>query len=123
MSRVKSADTNPERLVRSLAHGMGYRFRLHRRDLPGCPDLVFPRLHKIIFVHGCFWHGHRGCKRAERPAGNESFWNKKLDETIARDKRNLKMLRRNGWSVLVIWQCRTKNRELLSATIEKFLSE
>jgi len=87
MSRVKGRDTKPEILVRSFIFRMGFRFRLHRRDLPGTPDIVLPRHGKVIFVHGCFWHGHKRCPRSKRPTTNENFWNKKLDGNIKRDKR------------------------------------
>src|SRR5688500_15685000 len=88
MSQVKSTNTKPEILVRQLLHRMGYRFRLHRKDLPGKPDIVLPRHHKVIFVHGCFWHGHEGCPRAARPTTNVDFWNTKIDRNVERDVRN-----------------------------------
>ncbi len=123
MSRVKGCDTKPEKLVRSLVHRMGFRFRIHRRDLPGNPDIVLPRHGKIIFVHGCFWHGHKGCQRSKRPKTNTSFWNKKLDENIIRDKRFQKKLRRMGWKVLVVWQCETRKPEQLLRKLKRFLYE
>ena len=123
MSRVKGRDTKPETLVRSFVHRMGFRFRLHRRDLPGKPDILLPRHNKVIFVHGCFWHGHKHCPRSERPTTNERFWNKKLDGNIERDKRCRRKLRRMGWEVLVVWQCETRNPEKLLKKIERFLHE
>ena len=123
MSRVKGVDTVPERLVRSLLHRMGYRFRLHRKDLPGNPDIVLPRHHKIIFVHGCFWHGHRNFPRAKKPTTNIAFWKKKIDTNVARDRKNIRMLQKLGWDVLVVWQCELKNMSYLTAKIKRFLGE
>lgn len=123
MSRVKGRDTKPELLVRSIVHRLGYRFRLHEKRLPGRPDVVLPRHRKVIFVHGCFWHGHKGCRRAARPSTNREFWDKKLDGNIARDRANIGALRRAGWKVLVIWQCAMKDRGRLEKTLGKFLSE
>lgn len=121
MSRVKGRDTKPEMLVRSFVHRMGFRFRVHGRDLPGNPDIVLPRYGKVIFVHGCFWHGHNRCPRSKRPATNKSFWNKKLDANIERDKRFRRELRRMGWKLLVVWQCETHNPEKLLGKLERFL--
>lgn len=121
MSRVKGRDTKPEILVRSLVHRMGFRFRIHRGDLPGKPDMVLPRHGKIIFVHGCFWHGHKGCPRSKRPKTNMDFWNKKLDMNIKRDKVFQGKLRSRGWKVMVIWQCETQRPEKLLRKFERFL--
>jgi DNA mismatch endonuclease (patch repair protein) len=123
MSRVKRRDTGPELLVRSTVHSLGYRFRLYRPDLPGKPDITLPKHRKVIFVHGCFWHGHKRCPRAERPTTNIAFWRKKLDSNIARDKRNIRQLKKDGWHVLVVWQCQTKKHETLERTLSKFLNE
>ncbi|MEW6531668.1 MAG: very short patch repair endonuclease [Thermodesulfobacteriota bacterium] len=123
MSRVKGRDTKPELMVRSFVHRMGYRFSLHRRDLPGNPDIVLPRLGKVIFVHGCFWHGHKRCRRSKRPTTNKSFWDTKLDSNIKRDKRFRRELSRMGWSVLVVWQCETRDPDALLRKLEKFLSD
>lgn len=123
MTRVKSQDTSPEMKVRRLAHSLGYRFRLHRKDLPGKPDLVFPKLKKVIFVHGCFWHGHPGCKASKRPTTNTEYWNKKLDRNIARDKLNQEKLVSMGWRCLVIWECQIKKTEDLNKILITFLSE
>jgi DNA mismatch endonuclease (patch repair protein) len=123
MSRVKGRDTKPELLVRSIVHRLGYRFRLHGKSLPGRPDIVLPRHRKIIFVHGCFWHGHAGCRRAARPSTNREFWDRKIDGNVARDVANVKALRHAGWKVLVVWQCATKDRERLEKILRKFLSE
>lgn len=121
MSRVKGRDTKPEILVRSLVHRMGFRFRMHRRDLPGNPDIVLTRHGKVIFVHGCFWHGHKKCSRAKRPSTNKRFWNKKLDANIERDKRIQKELRKKGWKVLVVWGCETNKPGKLLRKLETFL--
>jgi DNA mismatch endonuclease (patch repair protein) len=123
MSRVRSRDTKPEMLVRRLAHGMGYRYRLHRRDLPSSPDLVFPSRQKVIFVHGCFWHRHLDpdCKLARLPKSKLDFWGPKLETNRERDERNLALLAELGWDVLIIWECQTKNREELQARIGEFL--
>ncbi|MEA3507946.1 MAG: very short patch repair endonuclease [Synergistota bacterium] len=121
MSRVASRDTSPELLVRSLVHRMGYRFRLHRNDLPGCPDIVFPSRGKIIFVHGCFWHGH-GCSRGSRiPKTNSEYWKRKIEKNIARDRQNLETLASMGWDCLVVWECELKDGEKLTSTIGDFL--
>jgi len=105
MAAVKSKDTAPEMVVRRLVHALGYRYRLHVRTLPGTPDLVFPRLRKVINVHGCFWHLH-GCPRSRMPASRRDYWVKKLQRNAARDKQTLQKLRRDGWRVLVLWECK-----------------
>lgn len=113
MSRIRGKNTKPEMFVRRLVHGMGYRFRLHRKDLPGKPDLVFPRLKKVIFMHGCFWHYHDDpeCKSARIPKSNQAFWKPKLEGNRARDKSNEAKLRELGWEVMVIWECQTRKRD------------
>jgi DNA mismatch endonuclease (patch repair protein) len=121
MSRVKGRDTKPELLVRSIVHRMGFRFRLHRHDLPGSPDIVLPRHGKVIFVHGCFWHGHSGCPRSKRPSTNRDFWDKKIDGNIERDKLFQRELRSMGWKVLVVWQCQTREPDQLLFELERFL--
>ena len=107
MSRVRSSDTKPERAVRSALHRLGYRFRLHRRDLPGKPDIVLPRLKTVIFVHGCFWHQH-GCKKSKLPQQNAAFWQRKLLSNVARDGAVTRQLAESGWKVVVIWECQFK---------------
>ena len=104
MAAVKSQDTTPELLVRRLVHSLGYRYRLHVRSLRGTPDLVFPRLRKIINVNGCFWHLH-GCKRCRMPSSKRDYWTRKLQRNAARDKQTQRELRRAGWRVLVLWEC------------------
>lgn len=105
MSRVKSANTEPELLVRSTLHRLGYRFRLHRKDLPGSPDVVLPKYRTVIFVHGCFWHQHPGCRKATLPKKNSAFWEAKLRRNQERDRRAQSNLRDQGWNVLVLWEC------------------
>jgi len=122
MAKVRGEDTLPEKLVRSLIHRMGYRFRLHLKDLPGKPDIVLPRHKKVIFVHGCFWHQHEGCPHAARPASNIEYWNKKLDRNMIRDRENMQKLEYLGWKVLVIWECETRDQERLIQTLKTFLS-
>ena len=107
MAAVRSKDTQPEMLVRRLVHGMGYRYRLHRSDLPGKPDLVLSSRQKIIFVHGCFWHRHT-CKRAHPPKSNTSYWEPKLERNRARDAEQLKVLQSMGWKCMVVWECELK---------------
>lgn len=120
MSRVKGKDTKPEITVRRVAHRLGFRFRLHQKELPGRPDLVFPRRRKVIFVHGCFWHGH-DCPRGSRPKSNEDFWRKKLDANRQRDAAVVAALKAEGWSVLTIWECETHDRTLLAERLSTFL--
>ena len=120
MAAVPQKDTKPEMIVRRMAHAMGYRYRLHVRKLPGSPDLVFPRLKKVIFVHGCFWHRH-GCKRTTTPASRVEYWSKKFEENVKRDRRNVRELERAGWSVLVIWECWTRRPEWLEKKLISFL--
>lgn len=122
MSRVKGKDTAPELTVRSTLHQMGYRFRLHRKDLPGKPDIVLPRHRKAIFVNGCFWHQHPGCIHERRPKSNREYWDAKLSATVARDQRNLHMLEESGWLVLVIWECELKMNDFLVNRLQKFMS-
>ncbi|MCA9450503.1 MAG: DNA mismatch endonuclease Vsr [Candidatus Omnitrophica bacterium] len=123
MSLVRSKDTKPEMRVRRLVHSMGYRYRLHRRDLPGCPDLVFPTRKKVIFVHGCFWHRHKGCPRARLPKSRVEFWEEKLSSNVARDRKARRRLKRLGWDVLVIWECESEKPEKVKAKVKKFLEE
>jgi len=123
MSRVKNRDTAPEKLVRQLLHKMGYRFRLQRKDLPGKPDIVLPKHKKVIFVHGCFWHGHAGCSRGARPTSNSDFWNQKIEKNINRDKNVQAQLRELGWQPFVVWQCQTRNLAELQQHLQAFLGD
>ena len=123
MSCVKGKDTKPELTVRSLLHDMGYRFRLHRSDLPGKPDITLPKHKKVIFVHGCFWHGHVGCPRSKRPTTNEKFWHEKLDKNTQRDERNMNDLKNIGWEVLVVWTCEVNDIPELKNKLLTFLED
>lgn len=121
MSRVRSKDTKPELAVRRLVFSMGYRYRLHRRDLPGCPDMTFMARRKVIFVHGCFWHRHEGCARTRFPKSRLGFWKTKLLANKARDVVNLQKLKSRGWRSLVVWECEVENVEKLRRRIRRFL--
>lgn len=123
MAAVRGANTGPELRVRRLVHAMGYRYRLHVKALPGTPDLVFPRLRKVIFVSGCFWHMHT-CGRCRIPATRRPYWLAKLERNARRDRRTRRQLRKAGWQVLVVWECQTqaKSLERLRRRIDRFLS-
>ena len=121
MARVKGRDTAPERIVRSFVHRLGFRFRLHVRSMHGTPDIVLPRHRKVIFVHGCFWHGHTSCPRGTRPQSNVEFWVKKLSGNIERDKRIRRALSQAGWRCLVIWECQVKDEMLVIRKLRQFL--
>jgi DNA mismatch endonuclease (patch repair protein) len=120
MSSVRGKNTGPEIVVRRLVHRMGYRFRLHRKDLPGKPDLVFSGKKKIIFVHGCFWHGHR-CRFGRPPKSKLDFWLPKLKRNKNRDRKVRNSLRKLGWNILIVWQCDLKNEKNIQAQIKNFL--
>ena len=120
MASVKTKNTAPEVKLRSILHRNGFRFRLNRKDLPGKPDIVLPKYKAVIFVHGCFWHGH-DCKRGRRPQTNKEFWNEKIDGNIKRDKVNEIKLKELGWRVLVVWQCEIKNQDDLVKRFNDFL--
>lgn len=121
MSRVRSKDTGPEMLVRRLVFSMGYRYRLHVKDLPGRPDLVFRPRRKVILVNGCFWHRHRGCALARLPKSREEFWIPKLEANRERDEKNKRALRKAGWKVLTIWECQLGDIGRLRHRIGRFL--
>ncbi|MGB9197358.1 MAG: DNA mismatch endonuclease Vsr [Terriglobales bacterium] len=123
MSLVRSKDTKPELRVRRIAHRLGYRFRLHQGHLPGKPDLVFTRLRKVVFVHGCFWHRHAGCPRTRTPKSRFDFWVPKLKGNRLRDLRNMNSLRRLGWKVQIIWECETEWPELIEKRLKGFLTK
>lgn len=123
MSRVRSKDSKAELLVRKLLHALGYRFRLHQQKLPGKPDIVLPKLKKIILVHGCFWHGHSQCNRAKRPTTNTEFWNQKLEKNVSRDLSTTKALKALGWEILIVWECKTRDLENLKVELKSFLNE
>ena len=121
MARIRGKDTGPELVVRRAAHRLGYRFRLHRKDLPGTPDLVFPGRRKAIFVHGCFWHAHEGCPAATLPKTRRDFWTAKFEANRERDARKEAALGDLGWDVLVLWQCEVKDVARLDASLKAFL--
>jgi DNA mismatch endonuclease (patch repair protein) len=121
MKRVRRAHTAPELAVRRALHGMGFRFRLHPKDLPGTPDLVLPRHRVAVFVHGCFWHRHPRCKRATIPKTRADFWSDKFRSNVQRDERKARLLKELGWRVVTIWECETLDREVLSIQLSSFL--
>jgi DNA mismatch endonuclease (patch repair protein) len=123
MGKVRHKDTRPEMLVRRLVHGLGFRYRLHRTDLPGKPDLVFSGKRKIIFVHGCFWHRHEGCKLARMPKSRIDFWQRKLTRNKERDRETIQELQATGWDVLVVWECETNDIIGLTDRIVGFLKK
>ena len=121
MRAVKGKDTKPELIVRRLTHALGYRYRLHRKDLPGSPDLVFAGRQKVIFVHGCFWHGHDCARGSRQPKTNAEYWRAKIARNAARDAANLKALEAHGWRALVLWECDLKDRDALAVRLRDFL--
>ena len=123
MRRIRSADTSPEIIVRRLAHGMGFRYRLHVAKLPGKPDLVFSRLRKIIEVRGCFWHRHPGCIDSHVPKSRREYWGPKLAKNQRRDEENARKLRRLGWRQCVVWECEVRNTRKLSMRLFRFLEQ
>ncbi len=110
MSRIRSKNTKPEKILRSLLHKQGYRFRIHRKDLPGKPDIIFPSKKIAIYVHGCFWHFHNDCPEGKIPKTNSQFWELKFDKNIKRDKKHLREMHRNKWKTLVVWECQIEKR-------------
>lgn len=123
MSRIRKTGTKPEIRVRRTAHRLGYRFRLHRDDLPGTPDLVFPRLRKIVQVHGCFWHQHAGCRLARQPKSRLDYWLPKLERNRARDLETTAALKALGWSVLVVWECQVPDEDAAARILKPFLDD
>ncbi|MDR4499682.1 MAG: DNA mismatch endonuclease Vsr [Candidatus Scalindua sp.] len=117
MSRIASKNTKPEIVVRSALHGAGFRFRLHRKDLPGKPDIGLPKYKTVIFIHGCFWHAHKGCKRSNLPKSNLAYWKGKLAKNVQRDRKHKKKLQELGFNIYVIWECQTKK---MGPVINKF---
>jgi DNA mismatch endonuclease (patch repair protein) len=122
MSRIRGKDTKPEIAVRSMLHRLGYRFRLHRNDLPGRPDIVLPSRKTIILVHGCYWHRHPGCRYAYSPKSRVDFWEKKFSENIARDRRNMDELQSIGWRALVVWECELREPDELKKRLKDELN-
>jgi DNA mismatch endonuclease (patch repair protein) len=123
MRQVKSSDTSPELSVRKLLHSLGFRFRLHRKDLPGKPDIVLPRYQSVIFVNGCFWHQHPRCKRAALPVANHDWWSKKLTRNAQRDRANILELKKLGWLVLTVWECEISQTVRLRVRLSQFLRQ
>jgi DNA mismatch endonuclease Vsr len=121
MRAVKSRDTKPEMVVRRLLHKAGYRYRLHRKDLPGKPDIVFPSKRKAVFVHGCFWHQHPGCRQSARPTSNTDYWKPKLDGNMVRDAKNIYAIEAQNWRTLTVWECETGDQEELLRRLKEFL--
>ncbi len=122
MAKIRGKNTGPELAVRSLLHRAGYRFRIHVRDLPGTPDIVLPRYRAVVFVHGCFWHRHRGCKTAATPKSHRKFWAEKFARNVANDQKHRRRLRNLGWRVITVWECQLKRSERVLAKIEKTLA-
>lgn len=122
MARVRERNTKPELAVRRLLFSLGYRFRLHRRDLPGTPDIVFPARRKVIFVHGCFWHRHKGCQKATTPKTRQEFWTEKFRQNIERDAKNLSELEKKGWQSLVVWECQVCDLDELAQRLRVYLN-
>jgi DNA mismatch endonuclease, patch repair protein len=123
MALIRPKDTKPEMLVRKMIFAEGFRYRLHQKALPGCPDIVFRRLQKVIFVHGCFWHRHPRCKLARLPKSKLNFWEPKLSGNRSRDLQNARKIRKAGWEILTIWECETKNTSRLRRKLIEFLHE
>lgn len=123
MKRVRQRDTAPEMAVRKLLFAGGYRYRIHRRDLPGSPDVVFPRWRKVIFVHGCFWHGHPGCARASLPRNRAEYWRSRIATNRERDRRSEAALRKMGWFVCIVWECEVARVEALRERLAHFLRD
>ena len=123
MARIRGRDTKPELVVRHILHSKGYRYRLHARELPGCPDIVFRPKRKAIFVHGCFWHRHKGCLRSSMPKTRVTFWEQKFAQNRDRDSRNQEDLRRLGWEFLIVWECETKDLEILQTRLSCFIGD
>ena len=121
MAAIKGKNTKPEIRVRKLLHAMGYRFRIHKKDLPGKPDIVLPSYKKVVFVHGCFWHEHKGCKRATAPKTRTNFWREKIDKNKERDRKCVRLLRAKGYGVVTVWECETKNLNKLSNRLKRHL--
>ena len=121
MAAIRSKNMKPELAVRSLVHNLGFRFRLHKKELPGKPDLVFSSLKKAIFVHGCFWHQHNACREGRMPGSRQEYWIPKLSRNVARDAQHIRDLKKDGWNVLIIWECETKEIPSIQRKILKFL--
>ena len=117
MSRIRSRDTSPEITVRKMLHRLGYRFRLHVRSLPGTPDIVLPKYRTVIFVNGCFWHRHQGCRRCTMPSTRVEYWKKKFERNVEKDKMNLQAVKKLGWNPVVVWECEIRDMEKLESKL------
>lgn len=123
MRAIHKTDTKPELIVRRIAHRLGFRFRLYRRDLPGSPDLTFPRHRKVVLVHGCFWHQHEDCKLARQPRRNLGYWDAKLERNVQRDRQVQAELLGRGWTPLIIWECETRSPDRVADLLVNFLEK
>ena len=123
MSRIRGRDTKPELAVRSLLHGMGYRFRLKNAELPGKPDIILSRYKTVIFVHGCFWHRHKGCRYAYNPKSKVEFWQHKFESNVRRDQQVAEQVRKLGWHLLTLWECEINNTQTFKEKIKVFFSD
>ena len=121
MSRIRSRDTSPELRVRSLLHRSGYRYRLHVNNMPGTPDIVMPRYRTVVFVNGCFWHRHPNCRYSTTPKTNVDYWQQKFERNVKRDLNAYDILRQDGWTVLIIWECQTRDQDCLSTLLKEIL--
>jgi DNA mismatch endonuclease (patch repair protein) len=121
MRNIRSKDTNPEMRVRQMVYALGYRYRLHVKSLPGCPDLVFRSRRRVLFVHGCFWHQHNGCHDAHTPKSRLSYWGPKLKRNAERDTRNVRLLKKMGWATLIVWACEIEDERRLTSKLQEFL--
>lgn len=123
MAQIRGKDTKPELIVRSVLHRLGARFRLHRNDLPGRPDIVLPRRRLVVLVHGCFWHRHRGCKYASNPKSHIEMWTDKFSQNVRRDRQVRRQLQQLGWRVIVVWECQTRQVEMLTDLLDGVLAD
>jgi DNA mismatch endonuclease (patch repair protein) len=121
MAAIRSSNTVPEIILRQKLHGLGFRFRVHRKDLPGRPDIVLPKYKTVVFVNGCFWHQHQGCSLSHWPQSRQEYWEPKLNKNVDRDKRNQERLRELGWKVIVVWECELKSPDEVASRIEAML--
>lgn len=123
MSQIRATDTKPERIVRSVLHRLGFRFRLHRNDLPGKPDIVLPKHNTVVFVHGCFWHRHPGCRLAYTPKSRQTFWREKFERNCQRDQRVRAQLRALGWRAIIVWECETRDITKLRNRLRRLFAD
>ncbi len=123
MSRIRAADTKPEKIVRSILHRVGFRFGLHVKSLPGKPDIVLPKYKTVVFVHGCFWHCHKGCRRANVPKTNKKYWVPKLERNLERDKINKRALKKDGWRIITVWECEVKKELKVFSKLKPLFEE